>query len=325
MNVLITGGTGLIGSRIAQKLLDEGNAVVLLDRFPSAERVADLQERHDDRVQVVEGDVLSFANLGDAMRQGPVDAVVHLAYVLGAESNAQPQAATDVNIVGTVNVLETARLLGVERVVMASSISVLGSDDQYPPSELPLRESAPPLVSRDLPVYGGGKLYLEKLSQHYRNAYGMLVTGLRPTVVYGWGRRRGATGWMSALVEGPVLGRPAKVGFGDARVSVIYVDDVAEQFVALLKAPRVAFGDTWFFNSGGDTTTIREIADIVRELVPGAEIEVTSAGERDLYGLPASVSDGALEQLSGYKRRYSPLRTGIEEYVAVTRRHATAG
>lgn len=322
MKVLITGGTGLIGSRIAERVLGEGGDVVLLDRFPDAARVEDLRAGHGDRVRIVQGDVLSFANLGDAMREGSVDAVVHLAYVLGSESNAQPQTATEVNVTGTVNVLETARLLGVNRVVMASSISVFGADEQYRPEDLPLREDAAKHVARDLPVYGGGKLFLESLAQHYRNAYGMHVVGLRPAVVYGWGRRTGATGWMSALVEGPALGRPASVGMGDARLSLVYVDDVAEQFVALLKAAPEAFTDTWFFNSGGDTTTVREVADIVRDLVPGAEIEVTSDGERDLYGLAATVSDEAIEALSGYRRRFSPLHAGIAEYLEVTRRHA---
>lgn len=325
MNVLITGGTGLIGSRIAERVLGEGGDVVLLDRFPDAARVEDLRAEHGDRVRVVQGDVLSFANLGDAMREGDVDAVVHLAYVLGSESNAQPQSATEVNVTGTINVLETARLLGVHRVVMASSISVFGSDEQYRPEDLPLREDAPKHVARDLPIYGGGKLFLEHLAQHYRNAYGMLVVGLRPAVVYGWGRRTGATGWMSALVEGPALGRPASVGMGDARLSLVYVDDVAEQFVALLKAAPEAFTDTWFFNSGGDTATVREVADVVRELVPDAQIEVTSNGERDLYGLAATVSDEAIEALSGYRRRFSPLRAGISEYIEVTRRHEAGG
>lgn len=322
MNVLITGGTGLIGSRMAERLLDEGHEVVLFDRMPDQSRVEDLRDRHADRVRVVQGDVLSFANLGDAMREGPVDAVVHLAYMLGSESSAQPQAATQVNVVGTVNVLETARLLGVQRVVMASSISVYGADEDYALEELPLREHAALHVARDLAVYGGGKLYLEKLAQHYRNVYGMLVVGLRPAVVYGWGRKTGATGWMSALVEGPALGRPASVGFGDARICLVYVDDVAEQFIALLKAPREAFTDTWFFNTGGDTSTVREVADLVRELVPGAVVEVSSDGERDLYGLAASVSDAGIEALSGYARRFAPLRRGIEEYVETTRRHA---
>jgi UDP-glucose 4-epimerase len=322
MNVLITGGTGLIGSRVAERLLADGGTAVLLDRFPDAARVDDLQDRYGSRVRVVQGDVLSFANLGDAMREASVDAVVHLAYMLGSESNAQPQTATEVNVTGTVNVLETARLLGVERVVMASSIAVYGGDDEYRPEELPLTEHVAKHVARDLPVYGGGKLYLEKLAQHYRSAYGMLVVGMRPAVVYGWGRRTGATGWMSALVEGPALGSPATVGFGDARVSLVYVDDVAEQFVALLRAERKAFTDTWFFNTGGDTASVREVADLVRELVPDAQIEVTSDGERDLYGLAASLSDEAITQLSGDRRRFSPLRAGLEEYLAVTRRAA---
>lgn len=319
MSVLITGGTGIIGMTMAEKLLAAGETVTLFDRAPATERLAPLAERYGDRLQLAVGDVLSFGNLGDAVRQGGAEVIVHLAYSLGAESNANPQAATEVNITGTVNVLEVARLLEIPRVVMASSIAVYGNDDAYAPDQLPLHEHVPMHVAPQLPIYGGGKVYLEKLGQHYREAYGMLVIGMRPSIVYGWGRRTGATGWMSSIVEEPVRGRATSVGFGAARVSVVYVEDVAEQFIALVRAAPDVFTDTWFFNTGGDTCRVRDVAETVQELVPGARIEVTSAGERDLYGLAASVSDESMERVVGYKRQFTPLREGVRAYVETVR------
>ncbi|MGH9137532.1 MAG: NAD-dependent epimerase/dehydratase family protein, partial [Acidimicrobiales bacterium] len=261
MNVVITGGAGIIGSTMAEKLLAAGDRVTLFDRASGGERLAALAEQYGDRLQVAVGDVLSFGNLGEATKQCDADVIVHLAYSLGAESNANPQVATSVNMTGTVNVLEVARLLDIPRVVMASSIAVYGNDDAYPPEQLPLAEHVPLHTAPQLPIYGGGKLYLEKVAQHYRDAYGLLVVGMRPSVVYGWGRRTGATGWMSAIVEDPVRGRATSVGFGDAMVSVVYVDDVAEQFIALLQASPDVFTDRFFFNTGGDTCRVRDVAD----------------------------------------------------------------
>jgi UDP-glucose 4-epimerase len=319
---LITGGTGLIGSYVTEKLLVAGESVVLFDLAPSRWRVDSLQERFGGRLQVVAGDVLAFDHLHDTAQHGAVRAIVHLAYSLGQESNASPAAATQVNVMGTLNVLEVARRLGLERLVLASSIAVYGSDAMYAPDQLPLREDAALHIASGVPVYGAGKVYLEKLGGHYRERFGLPIVGLRPSIVYGWGRRTGATGWITELIERPALGQPARVGSGDARVSLVYVEDVAAQVVALLRAPERCFSRFRFFNTGGETCTVREVAETVRRLVPNAVIEVTSAGEPDLAGLAATVSDRSLEEEVGYRREYTPLECGVRAHINIVRRQA---
>jgi UDP-glucose 4-epimerase len=322
MTVLITGGTGIIGSTMAEQLLAVDRSVVLFDLVPNLERVGPLQEEHGDRLRIVRGDVVLFGDLGRVIGDHDVEAVVHLAYTLGAESNANPQLASRVNVEGTMNVLELARILDVPRVLMASSIAVYGDDSMYEDSELPLREDAALHVAPGLPVYGAGKLYLEKLCEHYARTYGLVIGGMRPSIVYGWGRRTGATGWMSGIVEGPALGRPAQVGFGEARVSVVYVEDVAAQFVTLLDADPSRFEDQRFFNTGGETCRVRDVAETVRGIVPEADIEVTDTGEAHLYGLAASVSDATMVERFGYRRRYGTLEEGIGAYIEETRAHS---
>jgi UDP-glucose 4-epimerase len=311
MATLITGGGGLIGTKVAGRLLDGGEEVVLLDVQLAPERVGALQERHGDRVTALRGDVVALGTLADAVREHGVDRIVHLAYLLGAESNQSPGQAALTNVVGTTNVLEAARLFGVRRVVLASSIAVYGSDERYRPDELPLREDAAPYVAGGLPVYGAGKVYLEQLAALYGRQHGVEAVGLRPSIVYGPGRRTGSTGWIGVLIEDPALGRPVRVGFGDATMSLVYVEDVADEFVALLQAPAECFGRHRFFNTGGETCTMRELADVVRGIVPDASIEVSSGPERDLAGLAASVSDEGLRQELGFRRRFSPLAEGV--------------
>lgn len=322
MAKLITGGGGLIGTKVAGRLLDAGEEVVLLDVQLAPGRVGPLRERHGDRVTALRGDVVAFGTLADAVRDHGVDGIVHLSYLLGAESNQSPGQAALTNIVGTTNVLEAARLFGVRRVVMASSIAVYGSDERYRPDELPLHEDAAPFVASGVSVYGAGKVYMEQLAALYSRQHGVEAVGLRPSIVYGPGRRTGSTGWVVALIEDPALGRPVSVGFGDAKMSLVYVEDVADQFVALLRAPAGSFERDRFFNTGGETCTMRELAEVVRGIVPDAAVEVSSGPERDLAGLAASVSDGGLQQALGFRRRFSPLAEGVRAHMNVVREQA---
>ncbi len=321
MTTLITGGTGLIGACLAEKLLTRGERVVLFDLAVAEWRIQPLRT-HGNHLQVVRGDVQSLVELLDVVRAHGVTSIVHLAYLLGAECNAIPDRATRVNVLGTVNVLEAARLSGLERVLLASSIAVYGADEQYGPDQLPLREDVPLYVAPGLPIYGGGKLYLEHLARDYAEQHGLTVGGLRPSVVYGWGRERGTSAFTGEMIDRPAVGEPVEAGFGDARVSVVYVEDVAEQFLALLDADRRVLARRRFFNTGGDTCTVRELAAVVQRLIPGARIEVTSAGERNIAGLAARVSDRSLEEEVGYKRKFSPLEIGVRAQISIARARA---
>src|SRR5262245_23692049 len=247
VTTLITGGTGLIGAALATRLLGRGERVVLFEAAPSEMRLRALAG-HGDRLTVIRGDVQSLGELIDAARAHRPRAIVHLAFVLGGEANAIPERATRVNMLGTVNALETARLMGVPRVLLASSISIYGSDEQYPADALPLREDAPPFVCRTLPVYGGGKLHTEHLAQAYAEHHGVVTAGLRPSVVYGFGRQSGSSAFLGQVIDRPAVGEPASVPFGDAEVSLVYVEDVAGQYVALLDADPAVFARRRFFN-----------------------------------------------------------------------------
>jgi nucleoside-diphosphate-sugar epimerase len=320
VSTLITGGTGLIGVALAERLLARGERVVLFDAAPAAWRIRELVEAGGPRLTVVRGDVTSLVDLLEAVRAHDAEAIVHLAYVLGAESNAAPELATRVNVLGTTNVLEAARFGGARRVLLASSIAVYGPDEAYPADRLPVREDAPLHVAAGLPIYGGGKVYLEHLGTHYAARYGLEVAGLRPSIVYGWGRQRGVSAFSGELVDRAALGEPVTVGFGDARVSLVYVEDVAAQFLALLDADAPRLARRRFFNTGGDTCTVRDLADAVRRLLPGARVEVQSAGERDVAGLVASVSDRSLVEEIGVRRQYTPLEAGVRHHIEVARR-----
>lgn len=314
MRVLITGGTGIIGAATASLLAGRGHSVRLLDIAPSSD-VADVGEN----IEIVRGDVQSLADVGAAV--SGCNAIVHLAYSLGAATNQSPYAATMLNVQGTATVLEAARLFGVKRVVLTSSVAVYGSDDMYDPEDLPLAEDAPALLSPGMPLYGAGKVYLESLASVYNSRYGLDCVGIRPSPVYGPGGVRGVSGWLSTVIEKAALGESVTVDQADAHISLIYVDDVAEQLAALVEASPAAFGEQRFFNTGGDATTMRELAALVQDIIPEARVRLTSRGEKDVAGLPVHLDGQALSRHIGYERRFD-LEAGLRAHIESIRKQA---
>jgi len=172
--VLVTGGAGFIGSNVADALLARGDRVRLLDNFSTGRRenVAEFL----DEVELVEGDLRDFHTVARAVRG--CDAIVHLGALPSVpRSIEEPLTTNNVNITGTVNVLEAARDFGVRRIVLASSSSVYGAN-----KELPKREDMAP---RPLSPYAISKLTCERYFQVYHELYGMETVVLRYFNVFG--------------------------------------------------------------------------------------------------------------------------------------------
>ena len=320
MSTMITGGTGLMGSRIASILVARGERPVLFDYAPAMWRLTGLE----GKVDVVRGNVSNLHELMDPMKKYKVDKIINLAYLLGAESNVNPLGATIINNVGTVNVYEAARLMECDRVCTASSIATYGFDDEYDPSELPLTEEAAQKLSKGVLTYGAGKVYMEALGRLYRETYSTFVCGLRPSIVYGWGRLTGATAFAGELIEKPAKGEAVKLAGGNAKVSMVYNDDVVAEWITLLDADKSKFKH-FFYNTGGEATTIYDLGETVKKLIPGAKITVDRGAEKHVVGLPATVSDKCIGQELGFKRKFTPLEVGIEAMIKDVRDRAKTG
>ena len=322
MTVLITGGAGLIGSKLTEILLTAGETVVVYDNRCSP-NILDNIRRDFNELHIVEGDVLLPGTLASVVQKYGVSDVIHLAGHLAAECSANPEAATAVNIMGTVNVLEVARNLELHRVIVASSSSVYGLESSYPDGLLPLRENAPLLLAPHSPIYSGCKLYVEKLAEHYQERFDVDVVVIRPSTVYGPGRRTGGFRWLSDFITAAALGRPTTVRYASSIVNLIYVDDAAAQFAAVLAAPKSAFVNHRFFNSGGDICTISDVVSAVRAEAPDAEIELLDEGQV-LHAY--SMTDELLRDVVQHRREFTPIATGIRAHIEVAReRYARAG
>ena len=138
MTYLVTGGTGLIGTHVTQLLVQDGARVIIYDINPVRNRIIGslLGKQGGSNIEIVRGDVRDLAHLIHTTREYKVNRIIHMAALLTGACSTNPLAAIQVNCIGTINVLETARILGVEKVVWESSQTVFGPPEKYEHKEV---------------------------------------------------------------------------------------------------------------------------------------------------------------------------------------------
>ena len=264
MRTLVTGGAGFIGSNIVRRLLELGHEPVVLDNVSSGYR-----ENLVPGVAFVEGDVRDRESVKAAIDGCGV--VLHLAASVGnARSIADPQTDSAVNVVGTLNVLEAARVQGIERVVFSSSAGVFGEL-----KTLPIAEDHP--QDPDSP-YGTSKLAAEKMCLVYNKLYGMRNVCLRYFNVYGPHQRFDAYGNVIPIFADRILKGVPMTIFGDGEQTRDFVNVADVAAANLAAAFTVEVRGVFNIGSGG-RITINELARVMQE-VSGAHVGVEYAPER---------------------------------------------
>lgn len=257
MSIFVIGGTGFIGHRLVRLLASRGQSVTSMDINPAAHSFADLGEA----VTSVRGDVTQFDDVMACMAKAAPQRVVNLSYFIG--SDHAPHVAMKLNILGMDNCFEAARLLGVRHTMYASSLAVNGKQTHY--GNRPVTEED--RVNGEY-QYAKHKIVNEWQAQDYTEKFGMLITGIRPANVTGPDKVRGSVDHVNIITE-PARGNAISFPFRDAMRCPIHVDDIAEVFSRVLMAEKPAHR---IYNSGGNSVSLGDIADIVRTYLPEAKI-----------------------------------------------------
>ncbi len=229
---LVTGGAGFIGSNLIDKLLTEGHQVICFDNFdyfynPVAKWKNLEQANKNKNFTLVSGNISDIKDIQKAFSISPVDAVVHLAAQTGVRPSKQnSQLHLNINMLGTVNVLELCKDYNVKKFVFASSSSVYGNNHKIPFSETDR-------VDRPICSYAATKRSIELMSYTYHYLSGIDVVCIRPFTVYGPRQRlEMAIPLFTKLIyqEKPL----AIFGDGSTRRDYIYVDDVVSAIISIL-------------------------------------------------------------------------------------------
>lgn len=307
MSVLIIGGTGFIGSRVAKKLVDLGERVVTFDASPSTEFL----EGYLDKITSVRGDITDFDEIIAAIKTQGIEKIIHLAYVLEIESMMNPHLAVKVNCMGTNNVFEAARLMGIQRVLFASSITAYGHHEKH--GDKVLTEDDPLYPQT---VYGACKAHSEFMAQYYARAFGMGVYVLRVGSAFGPGRTGGATAFVSNITTLPALGQPLVIPL-KSTTKFVYssVNDVAEAFVKVCRAESSKLKHP-VYNIGGYTHEGTEVTDRIKELIPEADI---TFGDIEVYYV-YRLDNSRLREDTGFT--LTPMREGILQNINEVREKA---
>lgn len=267
--IVVTGGEGFIGRHVRSALLAAGKEVISLDRQSVSQLVGGLSYECDlteaQRLQQI------FAS---ASR--PVSAIAHLASTLRTASEKDPKKATEVNILGALNVLEAARSFAVARVVFASSVGIYGSKGAQ--DDISEADFATP---EDL--YGAAKKYIETLGNAYSRNYGMQFVSVRVPIVVGSGPGTSTSAWRTDLLNalGEKQPREVLVPFSeDETLSVVHVKDLAQTFLILLNAPTVTHST---YNAPCE---IWRLSDLKKEIESLNENVRVSFGNSAISGFP---------------------------------------
>lgn len=298
--VIVTGGAGFIGSNLAALLIDEGRDVVLYDNLSSGYR------KNVDalpKATFIEGDVRDDGKLTEAMRDA--DTVFHLAASVGnVRSIEHPIEDSEINVMGTLRVLEAARTLGVRKVVFSSSAGIFGELKQ-----LPIREDHP--IDPDSP-YGVSKLAAERHCLAYAKLYDLEAVCLRYFNVYGVNQRYDAYGNVIPIFAHKMLHRETLTVFGDGEQTrdFVNVNDVARAN----KLAAETRGLSGAFNVASATSiTINELIVLMSE-VSGINPQIVHGPPRqgDVRHSRADIS--AAHEAFGFAPSVD-LENGLREYM----------
>jgi UDP-glucose 4-epimerase len=274
MQYLVTGGTGFVGAYVVRDLARAGHDVMVFDLAPNEEFMHDvLSQAERQHIRLTSGDVTDLPLILRTVKDVRPERIVHLAATLGSSSEANPLRSLKVNCEGTINIFEAALAFDVQKVVWASSIAVFGPSKRRPAGEVANNAFHQP---NDL--YGACKSMNEQLGRHYRQRRGLDCTGVRFSVVYGYGKsltlaRGTGADFLYQLIDKPALQQPGVVPHGDEVIDWLYVEDAAR---AVVLATQAQHNPSIGLNICGECSTIRDVATRVKGLLPEAQLEVES-------------------------------------------------
>lgn len=319
-NILVTGGAGFIGSHLCERLLLEGNKVVIIDNFnefydPQIKRNNIIEIKNTmknnsidiNKLELCEGDFRDIEFLNKLFDNNDIHIVVHLAAMAGVRPSIEnPQLYYDVNITGTLNLLEQCRRKNIKKFVFASSSSVYGNNEKVPFSETDI-------VDNPISPYAATKKSGELMCHTYYHLFDMSIAALRFFTVYGPRQRPDlAIHKFTHLIKN----NESIPFFGDGSTSrdYTYIDDIVDGIVKSMKWVEKNEKAYDVFNIGGDkTVSLKEMVETIETTLGiDAKINKLPMQPGDVNRTCADISHS--NEILGYSPK-TTFKQGIEKFV----------
>ena len=302
MSVMVTGGFGHIGSWVCQQLVERGHDVLALDR---SKRDLSYLKDAEDKISHIPIDVLDQAGLYRTFleHKDSIEGVIHLAGLIGGPIFARnPHHNIYLNVMGTVNMLEVARLFRLRRFVYISSGAVYGVRDNIPMEDEPLTPGD---------IYGAAKSSAELIGIQYSSEFGLDFRSLRVYFAYGPGRLPSEVTPIHQAVFGCLTGQTSiSMSAGaDQAIDFTYIKDIARATCLLYEEPKLSYRQ--YNVSSGECC---QIPELIRKVAGYAGVEIDiSIGPGRIMPRGPSIDSTRLRQELNFKPEYD-LAAGVEEY-----------
>lgn len=308
MHILVTGGAGFIGSSLVDVLLKQGQRVSVIDSFSPFYDIAIKRNNlskasKNDSFSLFEIDLRDHEQVSEIFVLNNFDVVVHLASKAGVRPSIRlPRPYFDVNVNGTINILEECRIHGINKVVYASSSSVYGNN-----KKVPFKETD----NVDFPIspYAASKKAGELICHNYHHLYGINIFALRFFTVYGPRNRpdMGMYKFCKAIDEGQTI---QMYGQGKPRRDFTYIDDILDGIVKSIEHVK----GFEIFNLGeSQTISVNELIKVFEKVMnKKALLQLTDMQPGDVMETYADISKA--REMLGYNPQV-PVEKGVEKLV----------
>jgi len=303
-SVLVTGGTGFLGSHLVRRLVGhDANVAITVRAGTEPRRIRDVV----NRTRRIEADVTDAASLRAAVREAAPDAVFHLAAWTGgrhADVEDAFRRSLAVNHEGTMNVLKAVR-----DEAPGARVVRTGSMAEYGDGEAPFREDSP---TREDSSYSGSVILATHLAHAIAPTWGLKPVTLRPSLIYG--PAQDSDYFLPGLIRACLAGADFPMTTGEQGVDFVFVEDVVE---ALVRAAGSGAAAGEIFNVGsGVEITVRELAEtVVRRTGTRAKLLIGAVPTREREAQHRCLDIGKAERMLGWTPR-TPLEEGIDLTVA---------
>lgn len=306
MKMLITGGAGFVGSHLCEKYVKEGHTVLCLDNFMTG-NLMNIRHLLDFRnFKLIKGDIRDYGLLEKLMPG--VDVVFHLAAQIHVDrSYIEPQLTYEVNVMGTQNILETARIHDVKKIIVASTSEVYGSAEYAPIDENhPLNAPHP---------YGASKIAVDRMCYAYIHTYGMNINITRLFNLYGPRQKDIGYGGVISIFTRRVLSNIPPIIYGEGLQTrdYTYISDAVKAYDLILNHNEPIKEPLNFGN--GTELSILEIANMIIDLCGKSETIKPVHVEPRIGEVKRLISDSTkAKNLLGWKPEYN-LEGGLKSFV----------